>query len=354
MSHRAADVTTAPAIVDQALRHGRVELDTAEGERLLAAFHIPLASASRKLGGKLREIRVALKNDPGFGPVIIVGEGGSAADIAHAGAVVLPPLNHRLIIDLFRQPAVTRLFEARMASPAISPPLLSQVLQRVSELACELPCIDNLEINPLCGDGGQLYAESVRITLRPAGVATWRYGHMAICPYPLALESSFITRAGTSYRIRPILHEDATAFQMFIRRLSNRSRYCRFFSAAQELTPRELSIRTQIDYDREMLLIAVLTTADEQEEIVAEADYSVLPDDSTCEFGVAVADSFAGQGIGTRILQQLMEAARRRGLTRIVGQVLSDNDNMQALMESLGFSVGMTDEAQLLDVSRRL
>lgn len=352
-SQRVADVAAAKKIVDQALAEGRSTLDPEEAAWLLSAFRIPTIGSSRAASGTLRAVRVVLRNDPGFGPVIFLGEGGLAADASGGAAIALPPLSHRLLLDLFRQPAALRLFEEQRAGPAVSPPMLSRILQRVSEIACELPCIDLLEIDPLAGDGRELFAAGVSIRLTPKTVG-WRYAHMAICPYPLALEASFTTRHGVSCLTRPIRPEDATAFQRFVRALSNRSRYSRFFASVNELTPRQLATQTQIDYDRAMLLVAVVQSAEGGEEIVAEADYSVLADELTGEFGVAVADAYAGQGVGSQITRQLLEAARRRGLQRIVGQVLSDNDNMLAMLDSLGFIVSMTDDPEVMDLSLRL
>lgn len=352
-SSRAADVATARSIVDQTLAEGRSALEPEEAAGVLTAFRIPTIGSSRAAAGGLRAVRVVLRNDPGFGPVIFVGEGGMAADVGGGAAVALPPLSHRLIIDLLRQPAVLRLFEACRAGPAISPPILSRILQRVSEIACELPCIDVLEIDPLAGDGHELFAAGVSITVSPKAT-NWRYGHMAICPYPLALEVGFTARSGVPCSMRPIRPEDATAFQRFVRGLSTQSRYSRFFGSVNELTQRQLATRTQIDYDRDMMLIAVVRNADGEDEIVAEADYSVLADELTGELGVAVADAYVGQGIGSRLTRQLLEAARRRGLQRIVGQVLSDNESMLGLLDALGFTVGMTDDPEVLDLSLRL
>ena len=212
---------------------------------------------------------------------------------------------------------------------------------------------DLLEIDPLAGDGHELFAAGVSITVSPKAT-NWRYGHMAICPYPLALEVGFTARSGVPCSMRPIRPEDATAFQRFVRGLSTQSRYSRFFGSVNELTQRQLATRTQIDYDRDMMLIAVVRNADGEDEIVAEADYSVLADELTGELGVAVADAYVGQGIGSRLTRQLLEAARRRGLQRIVGQVLSDNESMLGLLDALGFTVGMTDDLEVLDLSLRL
>ena len=62
----------------------------------------------------------------------------------------------------------------------------------------------------------------------------------------------------------------------------------------------------------------------------------------------------AGQGLGSRLMKRLMEAAREQGLTTIRGQVLADNEPMLGLMEALGFMINLTDDESMVEVSRRL
>ncbi|WP_287640237.1 GNAT family N-acetyltransferase [Accumulibacter sp.] len=81
---------------------------------------------------------------------------------------------------------------------------------------------------------------------------------------------------------------------------------------------------------------------------------SVIVDEATGEYSVAVADAYAGQGIGSEIMRQLLDAAHGHHLKRIVRQVLSENDGMVVTMDVLGFSVSMTDDPEIMDLSLRL
>lgn len=346
--YRPPDVAAAQSAIAAALADGRGELLPAEAARVLAAFHLPLAGEAVDA---LRVLRLAIRRDACFGPVIVVGEGGPLP--REPAAVLLPPLNDRLIGDLCRDPAIVGLLVTAPGKPPLAGDALRQWLLRVSELACELPAIAALEIDlPLIG--GQVPAASrAAIAIRPAAPNTARYPHMAICPYPLAMETHCRTKSGDDYLIRPIRPEDAVAFQRFVRRLSDRSRHYRFFGALRELPLQQLVRGTQIDYDREMVLVAV-RQGREGEEVVAEANYGVLVGEPTCEFAVVVADELAGQGIGSRIMGRLMDAARERGLTRMVGEVLSENEPMLGLMDALGFIVTHTDDPDILELGKRL
>ncbi|MBL8440511.1 MAG: GNAT family N-acetyltransferase, partial [Betaproteobacteria bacterium] len=111
---------------------------------------------------------------------------------------------------------------------------------------------------------------------------------------------------------------------------------------------------TQIDYDREMVLVATERDEHAVESIIGEASYTVLPDSHGCEFGVVVADRVAGRGIATQLMGSLLDAARQRGLRTMVGEVLKDNGPMKGLVSSLGFAVAQADDPDILKVTRKL
>jgi len=98
---------------------------------------------------------------------------------------------------------------------------------------------------------------------------------------------------------------------------------------------------TQIDYDRELALVAVVHE-DDGDRQVGVARYVIDPGGTSCEFALAIADAIQGQGVGGRLLTYLMDVARTRGLREMVGYVLGQNTRMLHLMTKLGFAV-MTD-----------
>jgi acetyltransferase len=156
-------------------------------------------------------------------------------------------------------------------------------------------------------------------------------------PYPAHLVRSATLADGASLVIRPIRPADAEIEQEFVRNLSAESRYFRFMDALRELSPPMLSHFTSVDYDRHMALVAVSVTPRETE--VAVARYVVGPDDRSCEFAIVVADAWQRRGVGTLLMGALMDAARRRGLRLMYGEVLASNHKMLDLMRRLGFQV---------------
>jgi acetyltransferase len=161
---------------------------------------------------------------------------------------------------------------------------------------------------------------------------------MAIHPYPVDLAGVLALRDGSTVTVRPIRPEDAAMEQAFVRGLSAESRFFRFMNAVQELSPELLVRLTQLDYDRELALIAV-APAERGETQVAVARYSANPDGDSAEFALAVADAWQHRGLGRALMERLMDAARERGFRRLTGEVLADNGKMLGLMERLGFAV---------------
>lgn len=67
--------------------------------------------------------------------------------------------------------------------------------------------------------------------------------------------------------------------------------------------------------------------------------YITNPDQTSCEFSLVVADDFNGKGLGSRLMECIMDVAREKGLSEIDGLVLANNQPMLKLMRGLGFSV---------------
>ena len=156
-------------------------------------------------------------------------------------------------------------------------------------------------------------------------------------PYPSHLVQRLTLGDGTAVTIRPIRPEDGGIEQEFVRQLSDESRYYRFRDAVRELSPRMLSHLTRVDYDRHMALIAV-SERDGHEIQIGVARYVAGGNHQHCEFAIAIADDWQRKGLGTRLMQALMAAARAAGIREMFGEVLASNHKMLQLTARLGFS----------------
>ena len=306
-------------------------------ERAPAARFIGVLVQKMVLRPHGRELIVGLTRDPTFGPVITFGMGGVAVEIFRDSAVALPPLNAFLARDLVSRTRVSRMLDAFRGAPAVDVERLIDVLLRVSELACEIPAVRELDINPLLADENGVIALDARVVVSDEALASdATYSHLAIHPYPRALEREVAVKGNARVLLRPIRPEDAESERRFISRLSTRTSYLRFHAPIRELTMERLVRYTQIDYDREMAFVAI-DTADEQHEIRGIARYIRNPDGRTAEFGVIVEDAWQGKGLGQVLMQALEDTARARGLTELIGLVLKDNDGMDGMMRHRGY-----------------
>jgi acetyltransferase len=251
----------------------------------------------------------------------------------------LPPLNQFLARHLIDRSRVAETLGEWRGAPAIDRQALEQMLLRVSEMVCELPQLREMDINPVIVDESGAVAVDARIVIDSApqaiGAGPQPYGHLAILPYPARYEQLWPMPGGGEYLVRPIHPDDAQMLQDLVQHhLSPESRYFRFVSAITELPPSMLARFTLIDYDREMALVAVV-----KDRIVGVSRYVTNPDQTSCEFSLVVADDFAGKGLGSRLMESIMDVARDKGLAEIEGLVLTRNPAMLKLMRSLGFSV---------------
>lgn len=285
-----------------------------------------------------REVLLGMTSDPVLGPVIVFGAGGVDVEALQDRAVTLPPLNRYLARDLIRRTRVATLLGPFRNRPPVNMDALENVLLRLSEMVCELPWLAELDINPLLVDEHGALALDARIIIAPRVPMADRYGHMAIHPYPVHLVTHWQLPSGNDVVIRPIRPEDAELTQGFVKSLSEESRYFRFMDAVSELSPAALAHLTQIDYAREMALLA-LTEIDGREVELGVARYAINPEGASCEFALVVSDQWQKQGIGHKLMDVLMDVARGTGVKVMEGEVLKTNRPMLKLVEGLGFHV---------------
>lgn len=285
-----------------------------------------------------RELMIGVISDPIFGPTITFGAGGVQVEVLRDRAVALPPLNKLLAEKMISQTRIAKLLSNFRNLPAVNMPALVQVLCRVSEMVCELPQIKELDINPLIADENGVMALDARIVIERVSPSRNRYSHMAVHPYPSHLVSQLQLADGQDITIRPIRPEDASLEQSFVRELSPQSKYFRFMQGLNELTQQMLVRFTQLDYNRELALIAVLNEHHKEVEL-GVVRYIINPDGESCEFALVVADKWQHKGIGSHLMNALINAAHQRGIKLMEGEILANNKNMLKLMTSLGFSL---------------
>lgn len=159
-----------------------------------------------------------------------------------------------------------------------------------------------------------------------------------VSDYPVDLVRTRYLFDGTPVTIRPIRREDAPMEQDFVKHLSPDSRYKRFMSTLQELSPGKLKYLTEIDYVRHLALLAVVQQNGQDLEI-GVARYVANPSGNSCEFAVAVDDAWQGSGVAGILMLALIDAAKARGMESMEGIILASNHKMLKFARQLGFAL---------------
>jgi acetyltransferase len=314
---------------------GELHLAAPKGVRTVRGAH---ALVRRGIpSGRARTFTIAVALDRVFGPVIMLRPDTGAGGAALAWALMLPPLNRRLAADLVAEACPSTQTGRAVGANTAECDALQRALTQVSTLVCALPWVRSLVLNPVVISEGRAQAHAARIVVDPRKMPSPGYRHLAIHPYPVELVAAVRLRDGTKLAVRPIRPEDAELERAFVHGLSDQSRFFRFFHQLHELTPAMLARFTQVDYDRELAVVAVAADSDGMEMFVGVARYIANPDRESAEFAVVVADAWQHRGVARCLMERLMAAAKRSGLVRFEGAVLRANQDMLRFCAALGF-----------------
>jgi len=265
--------------------------------------------------------------------------------------VALPPLNAVLARELVDRTRAARLLVAYRDVPAADLDALCALLVGVSRMVCALPWLKEMDLNPVLAHPGGAVIADARVVVDPSRQAPPpRYGHMAIHPYPVELEGFLKLRDGRLVPVRPIRPEDAGLERRFFDGLSAQSRYQRFLNQMAQLPQQMLARFTQLDYDRELALVALDPSSGE---FIGVGRYAPNSDGETAEFALTVSDAWQGRGVGRALLERICDCARAAGYKTLYGHILNANREMLGLAERLGF-VHSKSEGDLVSVAREL
>jgi acetyltransferase len=292
------------------------------------------------------ELILGSKKDPDFGSVIMFGAGGIATEVFRDFSIGLPPLNQVLARRLMEETKIyNSLLHGMRGKPPADMKKLEEIVVRFSNLIVDFPEIKEADINPLIVTDNSIYAVDFRIVLDPECVDSHEpYPHLVIMPYPTKYVRLWRLRDGREVLLRPIRPEDEPLEYELIKGLSEESSRFRFFQVIREVTHEMLVRFCNIDYDREMAIIAEYNQ-DGKRRNVGVGRLIIEPERKRGEFAVLVADDFQGKGLGTKLTDMLIEVALEKGLDSIYGIVLPENTKMIGLCKKLGFDIKYgTDE----------
>jgi len=290
----------------------------------------------------IHELTIKVVADPVFGPVILFGQGGSAADIICDMAVALPPLNMHLARELMSRTRIYDVLRGYRGHRAADIDAICLTLVKLSQLIIDIPQVAEVQINPLFADEKSVLAIETLIRLRAAPLPPAK--RLAIRPYPQELEEGFTLKTGRVVQLRPIRPEDEPKHQIFFSKLDSEDIALRFFGSLVEVHHRSMARFTQIDYDREMAFIATAPDETGEPETLGEVRTIADADNRMAEYSIIVRSDLKGSGLGRKLLQKMIAYCRSRGTQGLAGQVLCRNRAMLDLCHTLGFRRKLSPE----------
>ncbi|MDN3520848.1 bifunctional acetate--CoA ligase family protein/GNAT family N-acetyltransferase [Halomonas ramblicola] len=293
------------------------------------------------------QVCAGITRDPVFGPVIVFGIGGYKVNILADRQVALPPLNMRLAEAMVERTHVARLVHEHSSDPGRDLERLCQLLVKLSQMASDLLELRGLEINPLLLNRDDMLAVDFAMDLGPPA-------RFAIMPYPEELREWVTLNNGWEVEVRPIRAEDAPLITNFHRQLSEESIRFRYFHNKADLTQRDLSMLSHINYDRQMAFIAEHLRDDGGKEMLGVVRVWNDPDNIRTEFSIIIRDDLQGLGIGSLLMTKMIDYCRSIGTLEMIGKIMVDNQPMRALMKHLGFKQRYNMEEQVVDAVLRL
>ncbi|MCP3801637.1 bifunctional GNAT family N-acetyltransferase/acetate--CoA ligase family protein [Allokutzneria sp. A3M-2-11 16] len=161
--------------------------------------------------------------------------------------------------------------------------------------------------------------------------------------FPRHWEADVVLTDGGTVRLRPIVPSDAEELLAFHGRMSERTRYLRYFGPYPRIPPRDLERFTTVDHHDRVALVAQLG-----DDIVAVGRFDRLPGRYVAEVAFVVEDAHQGRGLGSILLEHLAAAAKETGLRGFVAEVLAENGQMVRVFRDAGYSISREIEEGVL------
>ena len=303
------------------------------------------------------EVILGSTTDAQFGPVMMFGTGGSLVEVYKDSALGLPPLNTTLARRMIER---TRIFTALQGVRGRAPvdvDALERLMVRFSQLVVEHPWIKEIEMNPLLASPERLLALDARVVLHPANMPPDELPKTAIRAYPTQYVTPWNLKSGEAVTFRPIRPEDEPLMIDLHKTLSEESVYFRYFqsmSLEQRTSHSRLARLSFIDYDRDIALVLEAKNTDGNPFIIAIGRLSRFANFEEAELSLVVSDAYQRQGIGTELVNRLIDIGRKEGLAQITASTLPQNNGMKSVFKKQGFALNFIQDEGIVQATLSL
>jgi acetyltransferase len=294
------------------------------------------------------EVIIGSRKDRTFGPALMFGMGGTGVELYRDVAVDFPPLNQALAKTMINDTKVSRLLRGYRGGTPVDMEALEQALVKVSYLLVDFPEIIEMDVNPLQVRPDGMAALDARIMIEPRDVRKIAQAgsHLIISMYPTKYEWQ-LNLGQEKVELRAIRPEDEELWRDMIESLSDATAEYRFFGPVKEITKTMLVRYCHIDYDRE-IAIAAIGGKGRKRQMLGVARLTIeTANAEEGEFAIVVRDAYQRKGLGSRLMNALIEAARDQYVREIYGHVLANNSSMLRFAESLGFDIRPSDDPEI-------
>jgi acetyltransferase len=216
---------------------------------------------------------------------------------------------------------------------------------KFSQLVTDFPEIREIDINPLIATENSVVAVDARIAIdweRMMREVAEHHDPCLIASYPKKYVAATKLKNATQVSLRPIKPEDEERFNEFLKSLSVETMRFRFFEIIKEMSHETLTKYCNLDYDREIAIIVELQ--DNNKPIIGAVRLIAEPGGKSAEFAVLVGDKWQGLGLGSKLMDLLVEMGKDMHVEKIYGYVSANNYKMLQLSKKKGFRVETFDE----------
>jgi len=287
------------------------------------------------------EIFIGSKKDPYFGSVIVFGMGGIDVELLEDVSMGFPPLNQVLARRLMEQASAYKFLRLSGCSVNAS---LEEILVKFSQLVIDFPEIKEVDINPIIVSESDAVAVDARIAIdtKKKLQKNQHHKYLVVAPYPKKYVTRWKLKNGTPVILRPIKPEDETLLYELYQSFSEQTMRFRFFQVIKDIPHETLTRYCNIDYDREIGIVA--EEKEDKRRIIGASRLILEPGRKRGEFAVVVGDQWQGFGLGSKLVDKIIEIGRDMGLKTISGDVSSRNLKMIHLCNKKGFKMDPVDE----------
>jgi acetyltransferase len=290
------------------------------------------------------ELIVGVKRDPTFGAVMMVGSGGTMAELIRDRVVELPPLNDVLARRMLESMRAWPLLNGFRGRPQMDVQQLVGLMIRLSYMVAERPEIVELDINPLMVTPHSTIAVDARMVLiagepKPA---VKRFAHLAIRPYPIGLSKDVTLLNGKVVRLRPIRPDDEGQWIKMLESCSTATIHNRFGGLVHHFNHEFAARFCNIDYDRELALVAELDTKDKKS-LVGVARLVAYSDGVRASLSFLVGDAWQNQGLATELTDYCMEIASDWKIAEVIATTTAENLAARRLLKGVGFEETLSE-----------